>query len=197
MAKLPPPCGRAAATAWINRKEPAMKRTTLLATAGACLLVATGTARGADVSAEDLMQRLEGVAPPAVLGNSTLLHITEEGEMQTVREGTNGWTCMYPGTDPMCVDAGGLAWAEAYMTQSEPPGTPGFAYMLLGDEGASNFEPYAEGETADNEWVVTGPHVMIFGVPELIDSYPVEPDPSQPYVMWRDTPYVHLMIPTE
>jgi hypothetical protein len=175
-----------------------MKRKSLLATSGPfLLLVATGAANAADVTVEDLMQRLEGVAPPAVLENSTLVHITEDGEMQTVREGTNQWTCMYPGTDPMCVDEPGLAWMQAYMTQGEPPETPGFAYMLLGDEGASNIDPYAEGPTEDNEWVQTGPHVMIFGAPEMFASYPVEPDPSQPYVMWRDTPYAHLMIPTE
>ena len=177
-----------------------MTRTILLATAGTCLLLAAASdVRAADVSADDLMQRLEGVAPAAVLENSTLLHMTDDGEMQTVREGTNGWTCMYPGSDPMCVDEGGLAWAKAYMSGSEPPGTLGFAYMLLGDEGASNIDPYAEGPTEDNEWVVTGPHVMIMGpqAQSLLDSYPTEPDPSAPYVMWSGTPYAHLMIPTE
>jgi hypothetical protein len=181
-------------------KDQAMTRPILLSTA-ACslLLVATGAAAAADVTEEELMQRLEGVAPPAVLENATLMHVTEDGEMQTVREGTNQWTCLYPGTDPMCADPGGMEWMHAYMTQGEAPQPLGFVYMLLGDEGASNVDPYSEGETEDNEWVVTGPHVMITGAEarSLLDGYPTEPDPSQPYVMWRGTPYEHLMIPTE
>lgn len=179
-----------------------MKSSAMIATAGACMVLASaGVAQTADVSAEDLMQRLEGVAPPAVLENATLLHIIDEGEAQPVREGSNGWTCMYPGTDPMCADAGAVKWAQAYMSQEEPPETLGFVYMLLGDEGASNIDPYAEGETADNEWVQTGPHVMIVGssAQPLLETYPQEVPESQgePWVMWPDTPYAHLMIPIE
>lgn len=179
-----------------------MKRTTMLTTAGTCLLLAaTGAAQAAEVAAADLMQRLEGVAPPAVLENATLLHITEDAEIETVREGTNGWTCMYPGGDPMCVDAEALKWAQAYMGKEEPPETLGFAYMLLGDEGASNVDPYATEATADNAWVQTGPHVMIVGsqAQPLLESYPLEVPEKQgePWVMWPDTPYAHLMIPIE
>lgn len=179
-----------------------MRYSTILASAGTCMLLATtGIAQTADVTAESLMQRLEGVAPPAVLENSTLLHITENGEIQTVREGTNGWTCMYPGGDPMCADAESVKWAQAYMSQEEPPETLGFVYMLLGDEGASNTDPYAAGETADNDWIQAGPHVMIVGsgAQPLLESYPQEvpENGGEPWVMWGDTPYAHLMIPIE
>jgi hypothetical protein len=30
--------------------------------------------------------------------------------------------------------------------------------MLAGDNGSSNIDPYAEGPTDDNQWVVEGPH---------------------------------------
>lgn len=178
-----------------------MRRLTKHAAAGTCILLASAAiGQTADVSADDLEQRLEGVAPAAVLENATLLHITEDGA-QMVREGDNGWTCMYPGGDPMCVDDQALAWAQAYIGEEEPPDTLGFAYMLLGDEGASNVDPYAEGESASNEWVVTGPHVMIVGsgAQPLIDSYPqaVPEGANQPWVMWPGTPYAHLMIPLE
>jgi hypothetical protein len=180
-----------------------MKAMLALASAGASLLLAaTGLALAADVTEEDLLQRLDGVAPAEVLGNATLLHITEGGEMQTVREGTNGWTCMYPGTNPMCVDAGGLAWMHALMEKSEEaPQDLGFVYMLLGDEGASNIDPAATEETADNAWVKTGPHVMIVGAAAkpMLEGYPREAkaDPSKPFVMWPDTPFEHLMLPVE
>jgi hypothetical protein len=39
----------------------------------------------------------------------------------------------------------------------------GFIYMLKGDQGSSDTAPYAEKETPDNNWVRTGPHVMIVG----------------------------------
>jgi len=179
-----------------------MKLSSIVPIASVCtLLAAAGTAQTSDVSAEDLMQRLEGVAPAAVLENATLLHIGEDGETQTVKEGSNGWTCMYPGGDPMCADAEAVKWAQAYMGQENPPDTLGFVYMLLGDEGASNVDPYAEGETADNAWVQTGPHVMVVGsgAQPLLESYPKEvPDgAAQPWVMWPDTPYAHLMVPVE
>jgi hypothetical protein len=35
--------------------------------------------------------------------------------------------------------------------------------MLAGDHGASNTGPYAMGKTADNHWIVTGPHIMVLG----------------------------------
>lgn len=180
-----------------------MKRLLVLASAGTSLLIATaGLTQTADVTEEDLLQRLEGVAPAEVLGNATLLHITDGAEMQTVREGTNGWTCMYPGTDPMCVDAGGLAWMHALMQGSEEaPQELGFVYMLLGDEGTSNIAPGATEETPDNAWVQTGPHVMIVGAAAwpMMKGYPreAEADPSRPFVMWPDTPYEHLMLPVE
>ncbi|MBJ3763381.1 hypothetical protein ILP92_11555 [Maribius pontilimi] len=179
-----------------------MRRFILLATAGACLLPGlAGIARAADVTADELMDRLKGVAPEAVLEYATLLHIPAEGDPQVVQEGTNGWTCMYPGTDPMCADAQAVSWAQAFMGQTEPPETVGFIYMLLGDEGASNIDPYAAGETADNQWVQTGPHVMIVGAGArpLYDTYPqtVPDEAGLPWVMWPDTPYAHLMIPVE
>ena len=49
----------------------------------------------------------------------------------------------------------------------------------------------------NNNWVETGPHVMIVGAKGLLDAYPrnAKPDTSVPYVMWPDTRYEHLMIP--
>jgi hypothetical protein len=35
--------------------------------------------------------------------------------------------------------------------------------MLSGDNGASNTDPFATKETAENNWIKTGSHVMIVG----------------------------------
>jgi hypothetical protein len=73
----------------------------------------------------------------------------------------------------------------------------GFAYMLAGDSGTNNVDPYAAGEHAHDHWVVQGPHIMIVGPTVTSMGYPMtaDADPTGPYVMWANTPYAHLMIP--
>ncbi|HUR43601.1 MAG TPA: hypothetical protein VMZ01_05810 [Aestuariivirga sp.] len=91
--------------------------------------------------------------------------------MKTLREGKNGWWCMpdnpaTPGPDPMCSDANAMEWAMAWIGKTEPPkGKLGFIYMLAGGTDASNTDPYATAPTADNNWVETGPHVMVLTPP--------------------------------
>jgi hypothetical protein len=69
--------------------------------------------------------------------------------------------------------------------------------MLAGDEGASNTDPKATKKTADNHWVVTGPHIMVTGAQAKSLGYTetTDPDPNQPYMMWAGTPYEHAMVP--
>jgi hypothetical protein len=73
--------------------------------------------------------------------------------------------------------------------------------MLRGDNGTSNTDPYATKETQDNNWIKTGPHVMIVGgdAKRMAQIYPkdAKPDPTKPYVMWAGTPYEHLMLPVK
>ena len=79
--------------------------------------------------------------------------------MRTLQTGTNGFTCMVAGpSDAMCLDSNAMAWAQAWMAHTAPPDKVGFVYMLAGDNGASNTDPYATGQAADNHWVKTGPH---------------------------------------
>lgn len=151
---------------------------------------------------EELMTHLKGAAPAAVFDNATLLDMQADGSMAVVRAGTNGWTCMDPGGDaPMCADAGGMEWGKAYMGKGPAPQKLGFIYMLRGDTGASNTDPYAEKETPDNNWVQTGAHVMIVGAEAkaMLQGYPRDPkaDPTKPYVMWAGSPYEHLMLPVQ
>jgi hypothetical protein len=124
--------------------------------------------------------------------------------MKQLRAGKNGWTCMpdapdTPGPDPMCFDANAGKWADAWIHHKPPPANVvGVIYMLEGGTDASNTDPYATKPTADNDWVKTGPHVMIVGSKEILAGHPSggKPDTSVPYVMWSGTPYAHLMVPT-
>jgi hypothetical protein len=136
-------------------------------------------------------------APASIAANATVM----DWAGNTLREGTNGWVC-FP--DPpkmeaasMCLDAPWQAWAGAW--QNREPVTlehAGIAYMLMRDAGASNIDPYAEGPTADNEWVESGPHIMlIVPDPAALEGFSTDPSNGGPWVMWKDTPYAHVMIP--
>ena len=79
----------------------------------------------------------------------------------------------------------------------DKPETVGVAYMLKGDKGASNTDPYATKPTADNQWVVSGPHIMLLPTDaSQLDTYPTDWTKGGPWVMWKGTPYAHIMVPT-
>ena len=100
------------------------------------------------------------------------------------------------GTAPMCMDSEWMEWADAWANRKEFEADKlGISYMLAGDEGASNIDPYAEGPTDDNEWIREGAHLMILAPAEMLEDYPTDPDNGGPYVMWKGTPYAHLMVP--
>jgi hypothetical protein len=158
-----------------------------------------------ETKAEDPIASAMLAAPEAVAANATIVAVKPDGSMETLREGSNGFTCMpdnpvTPGPDPMCMDANALAWGLAWMKHENPAKeTPGFMYMLAGGTDASNTDPFAEKPTEGADWVHTGPHVMVVGSELALQGYPSSPDPdtSQPYVMWAGTPYAHLMIPVK
>jgi hypothetical protein len=145
-------------------------------------------------------------APPSISAHATILDwpAKEGGEMAVLREGTNGWTCFpdMPGKtgSAMCIDAPWLEWADAWMNKREPNITGiGFGYMLQDQSGFgdSNTDPYATERTEDNEWMEHGvPHLMIL-VPgdEALAGLPTDPHNGGPWVMWRNSPYAHIMAP--
>jgi hypothetical protein len=70
------------------------------------------------------------------------------------------------------------------------------AYMLAGGVDASNTDPYATEPPTGDEWIYTGPHVMIIVPdPAALDGLPTDPNSGGPYVMWKGTPYAHIMMP--
>ena len=117
--------------------------------------------------------------------------------MNTVRNGKNGFACLIMGKDRICSDANSMEFIHALMKKEAPPDKVGVSFMLAGDIGASNTDPYATGKTPDNHRIVTGPHIMVFGPPSKSLGYTEEkdPDPTKPYMMWAGTPYQHAMIP--
>jgi hypothetical protein len=145
-------------------------------------------------------------APAAIAKGAMIVAMEAGGKIRTLREGANDFTCMpdnpaTPGPDPMCMDKNAMEWVGAWVAHKNPTmGKVGLMYMLAGGTDASNTDPYAQKPDGKNHWVKTGPHIMVVGAdPSFYATYPkgADPDTSQPYVMWADTPYQHLMAPVK
>ena len=159
-----------------------------------CLLVtACAQTQASDV---ELIADAESAAPESVTKNATIK--TSDGRV--LRQGSNSWTC-YPGSGaigPMCNQA---QWDELIgaVMAKEPIDVQKFSlsYMMAGEGealGVSNVDPFATEPTDDNQWVKEGPHLMIL-VPDQTALEGLSTDPNDPvYVMWKDTPYAHIMV---
>lgn len=182
-------------------------RDVLVGSAIGLSLFALASAAGAQqapaaMSDADYTAKVTTAAPPPIARDATIARM-DGGAMKTLKKGTNGFTCMLLGPErvPMCGDANALAWGHALGAHKPPPAATGFMYMLAGDAGASNTDPFATKAEPGNHWVKTGPHVMIVGAAakQMAANYPktADPDPTKPYVMWPGTAYEHLMLPVQ
>ena len=144
----------------------------------------TSAATAAAAGGQDKVANAMSAAPEAIARNATIMDWPEKegGQPKQLRAGTNGWTC-FPtspaaagaaGEDPMCLDKEFAAWGEAWMSKKKPQlKNIGIAYMLRGDAGASNTDPYATKQTSDNQWVKAGPHLMVVSPnPALLEGLP-------------------------
>jgi hypothetical protein len=152
---------------------------------------------GSPTSEPAYLAKVKTAAPGEIVAKATIT-MTQDGKEKTLQTGTNGFTCFIAGDGtPLCGDAAGIAWFKAIGSKSDPPNKIGFIYMLAGDNGTTNHDPYQQ--ATHQHWVQTGPHVMIVG-PEVreMSGYPRSADvaePTQPYVMYPGTKYEHLMLP--
>lgn len=126
-------------------------------------------------------------------------------DMNELRPGSNGWTCLpdrkdTPGKDPWCVNEPWMKFLNAYINGEEPEYEEiGFAYMLAGDTEVSNADPFATEMTGPDDWVAgLGMHMMML-IPDhsMLENISTDHANGGPWVMWPNTPYVHLMIPVE
>jgi hypothetical protein len=162
-------------------------------------IIAPATA--AEPDKETLIRDALSAAPPTVASTATVMN----WDHNVLKQGSGAYTC-YPTDpdtrakggrrDPMCLDKVWLAWLDAKMNKKPfKADHTGFAYMLAGDEG-SNTDPYATGPTADNQWVIEGPHIMVLVPnPAQLEGVPTDPNSGGAYVMWKGTPYAHVMVP--
>jgi hypothetical protein len=160
-----------------------------------------GMAKGGGAKSDaGVIAKATSAAPPDIGRNAAVMGMGTDGKMKELRAGTNDWMCMVdPAGNAMCLDKEWQAWGDGWMNKKDPPTpkTVGVAYMLKGDNGASNTDPYATKRTADNQWVVTGPHIMLLPTDAgQLDAYPTDWTKGGPWVMWKGTPYAHIMVPT-
>jgi hypothetical protein len=155
---------------------------------------------------EEMIANALSAAPEPIAAKAAVITFDAEGKVRTLREGSNNFTCIpddptNPANDPNCVDENGLEWVIALVNKTEPPeGKVGFGYMLQGGTTPSNVDPFAKEPPSGSHWMEEPPHVMIFNYGDAIKDYPKPgetADMTQPWVMWADTPYEHLMLPVK
>ena len=177
-------------------------RTTLCVSAllSGCLFTVPAIAEDSKMS-EDLMTekigRAKSAAPASISDEAT---VVVDGKV--VVEGSNGWTCMpdtFPDDGmPMCNDAVWMEMLTAMINKKDFTATKiGISYMLQGDRGAgvSNSDPYHPDPKNADDYTETGPHLMIIVPKAMLEGITDDPSSGGPYVMWKDTPYVHIMVP--
>jgi hypothetical protein len=65
-----------------------------------------------------------------------------------------------------------------------------------GGVGVSCVDPDAEVPTSNNQWVVEGPHTMVIVPdPAQLEGLFTGPNNGGTYVIWKGTPYLHIMVP--
>src|SRR5215831_19730764 len=146
-------------------------------------------AKGGGKSDAATIAKAVSAAPPEIRKDATVMAVGSDGQMKELRAGTNGWMCMVAAGNPMCLDKEWQAWGDAWMNKKDPPQpkTVGVAYMLKGDKGASNTDPYGDKPTPDNQWVVSGPHIMVLPTDRSqLDAFPTDPNTGGPWVMWKE-----------
>jgi hypothetical protein len=163
-------------------------------------LASVGDAQQAPGGADaEYTARAMTAAPPDIAHDAAIVRMVN-GTVQTLKKGTNEFTCMVAKAGAMCMAPIAMEWAHAWETHTPPPDKLGFIYMLNGDMGMSNTDPWATKQAPGNHWVKTGPHVMIVGLDvKKMTGFPrtTDPDPTKPYVMWSGTPYEHVMLPVK
>lgn len=169
------------------------------------LVLLPAVAASAQETDQEKIRAALGAAPPMISADARVLDWPSgpDADFRVLREGDNGWTCLpdLAGDDnyePMCNDAPWMAWMRAFFYGEEPRTTAlGFSYMLNSRWGTSNSDPSATDPGAVDDWVEGGAHLMIIVPdPAALDHYPDVPGPGA-YVMWKGTPWVHLMVPME
>lgn len=172
----------------------------LLLFAPSVCLPQTGVKAAHHPTDAQLIRQALSAAPARIAKNAAVMAPGPDGNMRQLRAGTNDFTCLpddpqTPGTDPMCFDANGMKWAQAYMGHTTPTNTaPGIGYMLQGGSDISANDPYAKADK-NTKFIASPPHYMImWAFDPKTTGLPTTPKKTGSWIMWAGTPYAHLMV---
>jgi len=143
------------------------------------------------------IDRAMSAAPDSISDNAEII----DADGTVLRPGSNGWHCfpaLGPGsTHPMCADEVWMNFITALGSKADfKTARIGISYMLAGDDDVNNADPFDTEHDPGEVWVQEGPHLMII-VPDkaMLEGISDDPGNGGPYVMWKDTPYAHIMVP--
>ena len=162
-----------------------------------CLAVAPSKAQTADNTKK--IERALSAAPSTVAEHATVMNWDSRS---VLKEGTNDYIC-FPSfggmPSPMCVGQEWIDFIDAMVNGTEPllPDRVAIRYWLQGVSPMSNENPFATPEEAANHVIAPGdPHLAIlFSDKAMFEGYPDHPEKGGPWVMFKNTPYMHLMVP--
>ena len=171
-----------------------MRRTVIAALAVAVYLPLSAQAQDREAKIKNAMS----AAPASIAEHATIM----DWDNTELRAGTNDWTCFpampdTPADDPMCADTQGMKVLDAWLNERTPEVTElGFIYHLQGWASASMTDPLATEPAPGEQWTV-GPSLLVIFTPDLdaLESLPTDPMSGGPWVMYKGTPYVHIMVP--
>ena len=150
---------------------------------------------------EALIKSALAAAPADIAKDAAVIAPGPDGKMVTLKEGTNGFTCLpdqpqTPGKDAMCLDPQAMIWAQSWMNHDPSPKnlSPGVAYMLTGGSDVSATDPWAT-PGPNHKFVSSPPHWMVMW-PFSAHATGLSTTPSQTgtWIMFAGTPYAHLMV---
>src|SRR3954451_10495315 len=93
-----------------------------------------GVANAQSANDADYMKQVMTAAPPQIVNEATIIRMQDK-DMQTLKKGSNEWTCMVANKVPMCADPNAMAWAHASQTRAHATDKTEFIYMLAGATG--------------------------------------------------------------
>lgn len=149
------------------------------------------------------VQNALSAAPEAVSSGAKVMDwpASDTAQPPTLREGTNGWTCVpddpnTPANDPGCADEEMERYWEVWRRRTPPTVTAmAVGYALQGMQVASLTDPFKTGPDSGQAWIDVPPAVMMaVPTPASYAGLPTAPA-AGPWVLWARTPFAVIIVP--
>lgn len=162
-----------------------------------------GTKKGVQsMGTDDLIKTAQGGAPPHISMNAAVIVPDGTGGFKTLKEGTNGFTCVpdisgQEKPDPFCGDGQATEWIMSAIKKDPRPANsgPGIGYMAKGGFHWEKDGAVVMSDTMGAKMVKEPPHWMILWPGSAgISAFQTMPGKFGSYVMYEGTPFAHIMV---